>query len=892
MDIKGKATYAADALKLYWKTPPLGRSMPFKEIAAYSIGGIGASFITHIVSCMILCVGNGLIGNTIGIEPMQLYIIYAISTLLGIPLGGLRAKIIDSARNPKGKYRPYLLTMGLPTVILGIAFVWMPYENMSLILKCVTVFLFNVAFQFFFMFYGDAYGSLINVLSPNTLERSDVNSIGAIAYCLAPSIINFFMPLVARLITGQNTLYNLKIYRYAYPPLLIVGFLISLLIYCNTHEKIIQAKTHTVQLKFWDALRSVARNKYFWIMSLAGWMGFLELAFTNVMGWLYNYQNVCSAGQYSLIITIAANASLWAMVFAPFFIRAFGKRKLLIFTNILNIVFISAMLPVIRSGQNSMIMWLLMGCTFMNNFVSTMCWLVQTAINADIRDYQQYITGERIDGMFVAIGLIGSVLILGLSLVMPALYEQSGLNNTVLQQLSGWLTESGLVTDRPLNVYDVLYDRSYFISISTVLISASIVSATLNVIPFFFYDLTEIKQKSMVTVLKIRALFEDYGNNALSDEDLVGTIDIIEEAKVLDTQTPVKLSKKPIRLARRDKRRKFFALYTAKLTRRTDISNAEAQLALAKEKLKEIKTAYKNDKKTNEKITIAHYIMEEINKFETSEGQRDIERAQMFVDAGLDGLSKFTPLSIRRARTLPRKTHQQKLVREAAINQARNERYAKKTIAKYYPTGVKPFDAAVFDELFAEYDALDAELNELHRSHNSAAKSDRLPIANEIKEKKSRLLLLKKEIKKATNVHAVFNRAARPLLDAQKLLIQRENYCHYEEIKANYEESKRRAEQNLAEKLEREAREKQEKEAYAEKLKQEKAAAKAAKKDNKGSSQTTKKADKNISKADGKTDKSKSQSVRKTTKSEPKAAKKAAKSKVQPPKNGKPKKKE
>ena len=34
----------------------------------------------------------------------------------------------------------------------------------------------------------------------------------------------------------------------------------------------------------------------------------------------------------------------------------------------------------------------------------------------------------------------------------------------------------------------------------------------------------------MVTVLKIRALFEEYGNNALSDENLIEAINMIEEA--------------------------------------------------------------------------------------------------------------------------------------------------------------------------------------------------------------------------------------------------------------------------------------------------------------------------------------------------------------------------
>ena len=70
-------------------------------------------------------------------------------------------------------------------------------------------------------------------------------------------------------------------------------------------------------------------------------------------------------------------------------------------------------------------------------------------------------------------------------------------------------------------MYYVLYDAGYFARICGILIIASAIGATLNVIPYFFYDLTELKQKAMVTVLKIRALFEDYGNGVLSDEKLV-----------------------------------------------------------------------------------------------------------------------------------------------------------------------------------------------------------------------------------------------------------------------------------------------------------------------------------------------------------------------------------
>lgn len=871
MKIREKLSGAIDSLKLYWKHPPLGRYMPFKEIGSLAAGGIGAKFIISIVQLMMLSVGNGLIGNTIGIDPMPLYLIYAISVIIGIPLGALRAKMIDSHRNPKGKYRPYILTMGIPTSILAIAFVWMPYESMDLLGKCLVVLGFNIAFQFFFNFYNDAFVSLINVLSPNTIERSDVSSLTAVIDSLAPSIITMFMPLVAFAITGQNTLYDMRVYRYAYPPLIIIGFLISLLIYCNTKEKIIQAKTHNIQLKFSDAFRAVARNKYFWIISLAGWLGFLEGAFGNIMGWMYNYQGACSPAQYTLIITIGSNASLWPMLFAPLLIRAFGKRKLLVFSNVMNIFFIMIMLPVIRMGESSHMIWLLLGCTFMNNFVSTMGGVLNPSINADIRDYQQYISGERIDGMFIAVGLIGSIITLGTSLVLPAIYTDTGLNETTLAGLKDWLMTlqhadgSSVIGDRPLNVYDVLYDKGHFINISTVLIVASGVGALLNVIPFFFYDLTEIKQKAMVTVLRIRALFEDFGNNALSDEDLVGAIDMIEEASAFVTQTPVPLSKRSWRAAKRRKCNKMFLLLVAKLKRNKDaVEYAKSEYASVCEETKQEKAIYKNNKLTNEKIEISKYIMKEIKRFETSEGQADVERAQVFIDAGLDGISKITPLSLHSAKLLPKKTHEEKVSRVIAIEKARNEIFAQKTIAKYYPQGVEEFDSSVFDKLFAKEDSLDAKLNELYQSLHTAKELKRLTEIESIKEEisvaKSEMKIIKKQLKIATNKYAIFNRAARPYLDAKKLLIQQENYRHYEDIKANYEESKRRAEQKLAEQLEQEAREKEEKAAYAAKLKEERAAAKAAKKAENGKSEKAEKAPKEKK---AKTDKSTSEKTKK-----------------------------
>ena len=42
MKLKEQLSTLADNIKTYWRRPPEGKYMPFKEVTAYSVGGIGA----------------------------------------------------------------------------------------------------------------------------------------------------------------------------------------------------------------------------------------------------------------------------------------------------------------------------------------------------------------------------------------------------------------------------------------------------------------------------------------------------------------------------------------------------------------------------------------------------------------------------------------------------------------------------------------------------------------------------------------------------------------------------------------------------------------------------------------------------------------------------------
>ncbi len=722
--MKNKILSILLSVKKNWKTAPDDRFIPFREIASLAVGGIGVKFIVYCVSTMILSVGNTLIGNTIGIPPTSIYFIYILSVIASFPLTGLRAKMIDNSKSMKGKYRPYILTMGLPTVLLGIGFIWAPYELMSMPVKCIVVLLFNIGFQFFYNFLLDANDSIINVLSPNSIERTDVYAVKSVIENISPSIASIFLPIVAKAITGDNTLYDMTVYRVLYPPMLVVGFLVSIIIYVNTEERIVQPKNHTVSMSFIDSFRAVARNKYFWIISLAGWIGFLEGSFGTILGWMYNYQEVCSASQYAIITAIVGNASLWPNLFAPFLIRRFGKKKILILSNVLNIIFIALMLPVIRMSGGGVI-WILLVFIFINQLLTSCGHFMNPSLNADIRDYQQYISGERIDGMFSAIGLVGSIITLATSSVLPAIYEKAGLNAEKAVAL-------GYSAD---NVYDVLYNTELFQSICSVLIIASVVGATLNVIPFFFYDLTETKQKAMVQVLRIRAYFEDALGGIATKEQESEFNELVNTAKAF--------SDKEIR------------------TITKGMSKAEK----------------KQIREDNEQIEISRIILNELNYFNTPQGEFELKYAQQVVSGkGVDASALLVQM-----KALPKTTTEEKDFRRKMISSVKDFKIAEKTAASEKFISAADFDSSIFTDLFNTSDRLTLEITDVQKKLKSAKESK-----NDTKALKEKIAILQKErnindskIKDAKKKHILYSRAHKPTLDARKCIARCESYRNY-----------------------------------------------------------------------------------------------------------------
>lgn len=756
-NLKEKVSTTWNNVVLHWKTPALGKYVSYKEIIAYGVGGMGVQFVMFFCSLIALSATSFLVGNTIGIKPMHLQYMAVASTIIGFGITIGRSYIIDSARFKSGKFRPWLAITGIPTVIIAVVFVWLPYETMSYMQKVIAVFLCYNLLQCFYPFFQQAYTDLANVISPNSHERTDIVSVSSIIYSMAPSLTGLFVPMLSTLTGGLN---SITTYRIIHPLVAVVGLLLSYVAYAGTRERIIVAESHVTQFKFSDAFRAVAKNKYFWITSLAGWLGFLEGAVGVIIGWTFIYAYPDRMGLYGVATTLIGNAALWAMLICPIAIRVLGKRNLLIWCNVTNVVLIGLLYPLYNNIPALIILY------YLNGFINSFSIVYTPGINADMRDYQQYFTGERIDGMFGAVGIIGSFIGMFTGMVLPTIYQMLGLEDN----------------------YDVLEVASFREDMFDVLIIAAVIGAALNFVPYLFYDLTETKQRGIVKVLKIRAMFEDYGNGILRDESIVEAIDIIDEANLLYKDRTLMTTKDDIKKAERlpartpeekefkkNEIKRLKAAYKEFNTQNRGIKkdrinqakampkSTDAEKAARKAAIKAAKKENRELNKLNADISVCDFIIDEMNKYDTLRIQKQVERSRALEAAGYAGIFYYSKEDMAEAKALPKSTHEEREIRSDAIVHARALKNARKAMIKFYGSPENIVEPS--DDAFKAAEALPDDT-----------------FAHQLEKKRT--------VKKLVNEKSKYIRSVKPLLDARRQLTEKENYAHLDDIRARYADAK------------------------------------------------------------------------------------------------------
>lgn len=460
-------------IKNHWKTPADGKYIPYKEFAAYSIGGIGVNTINSLFGYVALNANCLLIGSAYGIKPTHLAWLNIIMGIINLIKTPFISMLIDNTNSKYGKFRPYLLYTGVPTAALLCLMAFIP-NDINYWAKVSVIGVTYACLMIFQALYAQAFTSLAQVLTPNGDERTSLLSVSMFIYSLGPSIVNMLLPILATLTGGMT---EFKTYRILFPIFSIVGIILSIITFKGTKEKIVVSKDYVAKVKFSEGIKQVAKNKYFWLINLHSILSALKYGIGSILGWYCIYQ-IKSDAMLGVMNTVIGTASVPLMLLAPLLAKKFGKRNVLIFTNIIRAVFCAVMLFTMNNTVIFFIFLYLATLTMGGDSVVT------TSMTAEIFDYQQWKTGVRLEGFITQFGAMLTTLAgMFTGLIIPYFYEHYGLKED----------------------YTVLYDSAVRTPIFNILIITSIISCLLCVIPMFFYNLKEEDHQKIIEDLKVRA---------------------------------------------------------------------------------------------------------------------------------------------------------------------------------------------------------------------------------------------------------------------------------------------------------------------------------------------------------------------------------------------------
>lgn len=742
-----KGKLIIEEVRLYWNQPKPGEYVPYKEVVMLSVGWM--ALLMSIQWTIGFSVGNGFTGMTLGMNNNQLLVMGYIGQAIGYAMTPFNAWIIDNLRSKDGKYRVYI-KLAIPSMILTLISLWLPYEQVRDSGHPMSQY-FMIAMLFIMsQFQGNVQSwvntgvtNMVHVITPNTQERTKIMAITSIIYSTGYTINNVYYPFMVDFLTDNGEMYSTHYYRGAYTP---VAFLMIfvMLAYFGTQERLIMPKSRITKMSFSSSLRAVAGNKIFWIKCADSWNNFLEGAKGDIWNWLVYRAHIMKSTTYGLLNTISYNANFWGMLLSPYFIKKFGKKKIKIFKNIIQIFLIASYFLFYKKPSAGIGLFIVYT---LDRFVDTYN-VIDSAIESDMRDNQQYLIGERIDGAFNLVSSYATSAITSVTnLFIPWVYKKKGFDGNDYSVLDVYVNydETLPLSKQQKNPNCVLY------SLLDTLLLISIVGAAIDVLPWLLYDISETGQKSMIRVIRIRTLIEDAKSHKRDEASYIEGCEAIFNARKYYGLDKDNTTKSILREARALPR----STDEEKTIRKEAISNAKARL--------------ENATTHNEELEIANFVMHELTRFENDFGKKQIELCKLITDKGPEEFFTVAEQAQKLANALPlTNDKEERTWRKQEIRNARALVRSGKLARKHYPDGIIPFDDQEYEDAYNMPD-----------------------------DTKEQAKARRKAMRTASKKRDIYGNIAAPYLSALRTLQLYEGYQNLDELTKDYESVKNSRQERL-----------------------------------------------------------------------------------------------
>ncbi len=515
-------------LKEYWKHPPKGYQVSYKEIACFTAGIGGTSFMGVFGAWVSLAATLPLMNAYFRLTPGVILILGWVASVITLIRSPIFSMIIDNSNSKNGKFKPFLLW---PTAVTALAYCAIPYiperlmdvvafemplpvipyinetaTQLSFSWGILLMFALLQIGQSFNQFVNQALSGIQQTITTNSQERTNINSVHSIFGQIPSSVLNLLLPIVAVWVAGTRGQYEPLIYQIFFPICTVGALLCELLTYLFTKERTVLAVNNVAKVGMLQGLKALAKNKYFWLMVVYNvFLGFRGVA--NFYQWICMYSIGGSLGSvlYGVLSAVLGTAYLPALILGPMVYKKVGKKKAVCFGNLLFVLMTGLQLLLCKSYPVVSLVFM-----YGQNFVLGIA-IVTTVMTSDALDYEQYKSGLRLEGAWANYqNVLLTILGFFTSILTPLFLSFAGVG----------------LNDQ----YDVVFQNQDTLSNAYFYYTLlGFIGAVLTAIPFFFWDLDEKKHADIVKILHIRAAETDWKEKVLTDEDILKIHAILEE---------------------------------------------------------------------------------------------------------------------------------------------------------------------------------------------------------------------------------------------------------------------------------------------------------------------------------------------------------------------------
>ena len=350
-----------------------------------------------------------------GLTPSAVAVMFLVGNVANVIWDPIVGTLIDKSNPRYGKYRSYLLYIGIPLSGFAILCFYNGFAP-SLIYAYVTY----ISMQLLYTFINVPYGALNSSLTRDTHEITVLTSVRMFMANLGGLAVNSGLPLFIALIVGAPSdslpkdpsawFTTMTIYA-------IVGFCLLVFCFSQCKERVVMDAKATEDVKVSDLWMEFLRNRPLRILAFFFITAFAMMSVGNAAGAYFMNSNLHGSAQELSIF------------------MALGSAPAFMFYLFLSAAIIGmAMLYVIsKMEQPSMMM------IYVAQFIKSTGVIVATgymwALVPEVISYGEYTTGRRISGIVNALtGLFFKAGMTFGSIVGPAVLAYVGYNKDVIDQ--------------------------------------------------------------------------------------------------------------------------------------------------------------------------------------------------------------------------------------------------------------------------------------------------------------------------------------------------------------------------------------------------------------------------------------------------------------------------